>query len=1227
MLRFLLPLLALFLFNTLAAQKLPEKRKGLLWEISGNGLARPGYLYGTMHVPEKLAFNLSDSFFLALQHTDMVALETDHDQWQAFTQILEGPGANLFGGFGLGISGGRYASQADLYGTSFVFELPDNQLLGAILSSKPQMTNEFLYRSNQYRQDYEEDTYLDLFIFQAGRKLGKPVIGLETLEGSYEALVRAQLPDEEDDADDPSGRFFRPGGPKMSLDDAYRDQDLVMIDSINRMTQPSKNFKRWMLDERNLIMLQRIDSILQSGTSLFSAVGAAHLPGDMGLIQLLSQKGYALRPVQFTAARSKQEMERIEQLRYPVQMSPQWAPDSSWTAEAPGKFYQTLDGSGLEQALAADMSNGAYYAAYRLHTFGAWHGQGPEYMARRIDSLLYEKIPGKIQSRTSFQTPFPGHEITTRTRRGDIMRFKLFVTPMDVFLFTTGGNGDYALGEQGTRFLNSIRLQQVDTQATRAVLIEPAEAGFRVRFPAPPLVNTIEEKDPGHRFIAASSPGDSAFYLLCQADFQDWAYIEEDTFELNVMLERIAAQFTKQTPHSHLLSAAPYPTQELSFQSERDSAWYFLRLIIEGPRYYLLACRKPGPGAPRPFFDSFAIKAVRYPGGFEEISDTALLFRARAPIAIRQDLHPFLAKLQRIMEDGYRKNRSNQGLAEFQAKFRSRYLRAPLQQEEIALHVMDLSVGGLPPTLDSFKNLIRLRFSGYGNLVLREARWESETDQRLTGYFLATDTNSVRAIRSKLVITPGRQYILSTTVQQDMPESEFVRTFFQSFTPTDTTPGQLPFGRHNLLFLQNIYASDSLAREKARAELEGPGATQYLSTDFRPLRKAIEHPEFSGLPFRYRQKLLKALGYFQTPEALSFLLEYTGRFPDSVRYAQIGRLALARMNTRPAYQALSRDLLAKPIYLSTGLFLEMAEVWDDSLELSALLFPALLRLAPDVQYRSQVLSLLANLLRKNLLRPKTYARLLPELKQEAALALSRFQAETEQKRDPLPGERIGNGNGFADYGSVSDLERNFELLAPFISKDKQVKALFDQAIRQEDKNVRMMTYVRLLQIGAPVAADALRPFLDEDETRYSLYRRLGEAGQLSRYAAWFADSVALVRSLMWRELSEGLDSARFHSRHKTQRYSRPAELYIFDVKLKKDTEWRLALVTLPVDMPYLGALQTGEDEEYRSYLQRPDVRLVTEVSGKAKEEFIQKTIGEIRYAGRRRYQNADSRPG
>jgi len=58
------------------------KYPSLFWEINGNGLKKPSYLFGTMHVSNKMVFHLSDSFYNAIRNTDMVVLELNPEYWQ-----------------------------------------------------------------------------------------------------------------------------------------------------------------------------------------------------------------------------------------------------------------------------------------------------------------------------------------------------------------------------------------------------------------------------------------------------------------------------------------------------------------------------------------------------------------------------------------------------------------------------------------------------------------------------------------------------------------------------------------------------------------------------------------------------------------------------------------------------------------------------------------------------------------------------------------------------------------------------------------------------------------------------------------------------------------------------------------------------------------------------------------------------------------------------------------
>jgi uncharacterized protein YbaP (TraB family) len=58
----------------------------------------------------------------------------------------------------------------------------------------------------------------------------------------------------------------------------------------------SKRANHILVNERNRRWVKVISKLVEK-TSAFIAVGAGHLPGNQGLIQLIKDKGYAINPV------------------------------------------------------------------------------------------------------------------------------------------------------------------------------------------------------------------------------------------------------------------------------------------------------------------------------------------------------------------------------------------------------------------------------------------------------------------------------------------------------------------------------------------------------------------------------------------------------------------------------------------------------------------------------------------------------------------------------------------------------------------------------------------------------------------------------------------------------------------------------------------------------------------------------------------------------------------
>ena len=76
---FIYSVLALACFSSIAQSENKQSEKSLLWQISGNGLTKPSYLYGTIHMLCKDDAVLSDSLIWAIENTDRVYLEIDLD--------------------------------------------------------------------------------------------------------------------------------------------------------------------------------------------------------------------------------------------------------------------------------------------------------------------------------------------------------------------------------------------------------------------------------------------------------------------------------------------------------------------------------------------------------------------------------------------------------------------------------------------------------------------------------------------------------------------------------------------------------------------------------------------------------------------------------------------------------------------------------------------------------------------------------------------------------------------------------------------------------------------------------------------------------------------------------------------------------------------------------------------------------------------------------------------
>ena len=159
-------------------------QKSLLWEISGNGLTKPSYLYGTIHMICKDDASLGDSLIAAIQRCDRVYFEVDMDNLMEMITALKDFKMRNDTTLADLLSKEDYEKVKE-YMESKGGPLPFSKLE----TYKPMLASSLLMESGI---GCEESVAMEQLILEEAKKNKKRVEGLETM--SYQASIFDSIP-------------------------------------------------------------------------------------------------------------------------------------------------------------------------------------------------------------------------------------------------------------------------------------------------------------------------------------------------------------------------------------------------------------------------------------------------------------------------------------------------------------------------------------------------------------------------------------------------------------------------------------------------------------------------------------------------------------------------------------------------------------------------------------------------------------------------------------------------------------------------------------------------------------------------------------------------------------------------------------------------------------------------------------------------------------------------
>ena len=275
-----------------------KNNNSLLWEISGKGLKQPSYLFGTIHLICKDEAVLSTELKTIIAAVDKIYFEINMDNMmmEALNMMTK---MNMKNGNTLK----TLLNEKDYEMVKKYFTEKSTMLPFSMVEKMKPLFSQSLLAKDGMECDGTDGMEMKIMAENKNNANKKETLGLET--AAYQMSIFDSIPDaEQAEALVKSIAATVKGGKKddtesmATLTKLYKSQNLDSIVSMMNADKDALTFKYAdaMLYRRNSNWIPIIEKVIKEKRALF-AVGAAHLGGKGGVIDLLKKAGYTIKAV------------------------------------------------------------------------------------------------------------------------------------------------------------------------------------------------------------------------------------------------------------------------------------------------------------------------------------------------------------------------------------------------------------------------------------------------------------------------------------------------------------------------------------------------------------------------------------------------------------------------------------------------------------------------------------------------------------------------------------------------------------------------------------------------------------------------------------------------------------------------------------------------------------------------------------------------------------------
>ena len=263
-----------------------KNKNSLVWQITPQnteGGQNSSYVLGTMHVRDARAFQFEHLFYEKILNCEAFATEFNLDDIQNQTD------------FTLALPNDLQLHNVIKPKTFAKISRVVEQKMGLPLvhfsSLKPIIVTNMLTESVL---SSDRLMSLDETLWRFAAENGRLLRGIETFEEQVEILNKMSLEEQIKGLKDLASNFSKFRKQLLNMTRLIEQADILKLYKVAKKT--AKGNRRLLLYDRNHIMAERIADMTKEMT-LCVAIGAGHLAGQKGVLNLLKKKGFEVKPV------------------------------------------------------------------------------------------------------------------------------------------------------------------------------------------------------------------------------------------------------------------------------------------------------------------------------------------------------------------------------------------------------------------------------------------------------------------------------------------------------------------------------------------------------------------------------------------------------------------------------------------------------------------------------------------------------------------------------------------------------------------------------------------------------------------------------------------------------------------------------------------------------------------------------------------------------------------